>query len=215
MFLSRCSRRTSTCTLEGLPQLRRCDVQGRRHTLFDISTETTFAPFDSSDRSRTQARHTAERRLSQAANDAPISWIAVVRGDVDNVFDFDPELFEYPGKNVDLRASYSILPPTNCGFGDIGKATEFGPRQVGPRAGLGKARGREATHYSPRHGASLRTIGMVDITGHDAPQHLWLAHWLIMSVEHSGKSTCVIDHHEDNPGEGDAIQGSQILLRST
>lgn len=189
MALRRCTRRTMSRSVERVPQLFGRDLEGRCYPAFHVRSETTFSAFDATDRCGTHARNTAEQRLREAADDAPVTGVAVVGCDIDDVFNRLTQLIQDTHEHINLGTADPFFPPSDRGLGDIGKATQLVARELGVRSGFDKPRSGETAHHAARHGASRRGIGMVDITGHDAPQRLGLAHWLIMSADQNDQTS--------------------------
>jgi hypothetical protein len=184
--LSRRTRRAGTRALEGFTQFQRRNPKLFGNTSCYSLAQATFASLDATDGRCAEPYCTPEQGLRESANDAPIPRIAILRFDIDHVFDSAVQMFENSGQNVDLRSSFVVLPSTNCRFGNPGEPTEVAPRQLLVLPGLFEACGVEPAHHAPGHGAGSLAVAMVDIAGHDACRPLQLAHRMVGLVEHIG-----------------------------
>lgn len=89
--------------------------------------------------------------LSQPFEDAPVSWVALVRRDRDDLFDRGVQDAHDAGQQVDLRCAPACFPVEDRYRRHVGKAGEVADADAVVAAHLREARGVEAAQHTTRH----------------------------------------------------------------
>ncbi len=93
--------------------------------------------------------------LGEAFDDAPVSGVALVGGDGDDVLNRGVEDAHHPGQQVDLGGVFARFPVKEGGRGDVGQSGQVADTDAPTVAGFGEGVGVESAQDAARHRRSV------------------------------------------------------------
>lgn len=149
--LHRGARRALTHTLVGGAVLLDTDAQVRCELVGIHIIESPVAALNVSQRTGGNFDSCSQLGLGESFKDAPVTRVALIRGDRDDLLDRGVEDAHDAGQQVDLRCTPACFPVEDRDRRDVGKSGEVADADAVTSAHLREARGIEAAQHTTRH----------------------------------------------------------------
>ncbi len=171
---SRGARRPVPHTLVTGTQFVTSNTQGLGKLDFHVLGQRDLAPFDASDYLGRNLRSSAELRLGQPSQNAPVTREPLCDRHLNDVLDRDAQLGRHTPEEINLGRRLPGFPPSNGVSSHISSAGKFCLRDAQIPSGVYKTFGSKPAHNSSAHRQGLPRN--VVITRHCAASWIRCAH---------------------------------------